>query len=71
MEEAIKKRGLKHEVDSLALKNKQYLTEIERQYKNVYLRDVSTHAELLVYDWTGGGEVEVVSTPMYVIHDEL
>lgn len=40
----------------------EFLTEIETQYKNKYLRDISTHAELLVYDWSGGGEAEVVST---------
>lgn len=59
VQEAIKRRGLKHENSSKAL-TCEYLTEIERQYKNSYLRDIATHAELLVYDWTGGGEVEVV-----------
>ncbi|XP_032523905.1 NADH dehydrogenase [ubiquinone] 1 alpha subcomplex subunit 10, mitochondrial [Danaus plexippus] len=57
--EAIKKRGLKHEVDGKAL-TPAFLTEMEHQYKNKYLRDIATHAELLVYDWTGGGDVEVV-----------
>lgn len=60
MQEAIKRRGLKHELEGKAL-TKPFLTEMERQYKNKYLRDISSHAELLVYDWTGGGEVEVVS----------
>lgn len=41
--------------------------EIERQYKNKYLRDISTHAELLVYDWTGGGDVEVVSVVYFIL----
>ncbi|XP_047506364.1 NADH dehydrogenase [ubiquinone] 1 alpha subcomplex subunit 10, mitochondrial [Pieris napi] len=59
VQEAIKKRGQKHEVCGKAL-TPAFLQEIERQYKNKYLRDISTHAELLVYDWTGGGEVEVV-----------
>ncbi|CAG4939207.1 unnamed protein product [Colias eurytheme] len=57
--EAVKKRGHKHEVEGKAL-TVPFLQEMERQYKNKYLRDISTHAELLVYDWTGGGEVEVV-----------
>ncbi|KPJ04189.1 PREDICTED: NADH dehydrogenase [ubiquinone] 1 alpha subcomplex subunit 10, mitochondrial [Papilio xuthus] len=57
--EAIKCRNLDHEVNGKAM-TAAYLTEVERQYKTKYLRDISTHAELLVYDWTGGGEVEVV-----------
>lgn len=56
---AIKDRNLKHEAPMRALSTP-FLTEMERQYKNKYLRDIATHAELLVYDWSGGGEVEVV-----------
>ncbi|XP_011554003.3 NADH dehydrogenase [ubiquinone] 1 alpha subcomplex subunit 10, mitochondrial [Plutella xylostella] len=56
---AIKARGHPHEVSGKAL-TPEFLTEMERLYKDKYLRDISTHAELLVYDWTGGGEVEVV-----------
>ncbi|XP_072948028.1 NADH dehydrogenase [ubiquinone] 1 alpha subcomplex subunit 10, mitochondrial [Epargyreus clarus] len=59
VQDAIKRRALPHEVQGKAL-TKEFLTEMERQYKNKYLRDISTHAELLVYDWTGGGDVEVV-----------
>lgn len=29
-------------------------------YKQKYLRDITTHAELLVYDWSNGGETEVI-----------
>lgn len=57
--ESIKRRGHKHEVGGKALTPK-FLTELEKQYKTKYLRDIATHAELLVYDWTGGGEIEVV-----------
>ncbi|XP_050356292.1 NADH dehydrogenase [ubiquinone] 1 alpha subcomplex subunit 10, mitochondrial [Nymphalis io] len=59
VQESIKKRALKHEIEGKAL-TKPFLTELEHQYKNKYLRDISTHAELLVYDWSGGGDVEVV-----------
>ncbi|XP_050671385.1 NADH dehydrogenase [ubiquinone] 1 alpha subcomplex subunit 10, mitochondrial [Leptidea sinapis] len=59
VQEAIISRGYKHEVEGKAL-TCEFIQEMERQYKNKYLRDISTHAELLVYDWTGGGEVEVV-----------
>ncbi|KAL0861288.1 hypothetical protein ABMA27_008849 [Loxostege sticticalis] len=56
---AIKARNLQHETSGKALTPK-FLMEMEKQYKSKYLRDISTHAELLVYDWSGGGEVEVV-----------
>lgn len=59
VQESVKRRALKHEITGKALTPK-FLTEVERQYKTNYLRDIATHAELLVYDWTGGGEVEVV-----------
>ncbi|XP_053617985.1 NADH dehydrogenase [ubiquinone] 1 alpha subcomplex subunit 10, mitochondrial [Plodia interpunctella] len=59
VQEKIKARNNDYEAKGKAL-SVPYLTEVERQYKNKYLRDISTHAELLVYDWTGGGEVEVV-----------
>lgn len=29
-------------------------------YKNNFLKDISAHAELLVYDWSNGGEIELV-----------
>ncbi|CAH0597200.1 unnamed protein product [Chrysodeixis includens] len=59
VQEAIKTRKHDHEVNGKAL-TPGFLTEMERQYKNKYLRDIATHAELLVYDWSGGGDVEVV-----------
>lgn len=59
VQEQIKKRGLEHEVKSKVFTTS-YLETIEEQYKHKYLRDISTHAELLVYDWSGGGETEVV-----------
>lgn len=33
---------------------------MERFYKQHFLKDISTHAELLVYDWSNYGETEVV-----------
>ncbi|KAI4463056.1 deoxynucleoside kinase [Holotrichia oblita] len=37
-----------------------YLTTMEKFYKQHYLKDISYSAELLVYDWTHEGEVEVI-----------
>lgn len=59
VQECIKSRKYEHEVSGKAL-TPEFLKEMEKQYKTKYLRDIATHAELLVYDWTGGGEVEVV-----------
>lgn len=33
---------------------------MEDVYKNDFLKDIGTHAELLVYDWSNGGEIELV-----------
>lgn len=33
---------------------------METFYKQEYLKDISIHAELLVYDWSSGGETEIV-----------
>lgn len=59
VKENIKKRNIAHEVKSTAFTD-QYLTDIEINYKQKYLKNISTHAELLVYDWSEGGETEVV-----------
>ncbi|MPC44709.1 NADH dehydrogenase [ubiquinone] 1 alpha subcomplex subunit 10, mitochondrial [Portunus trituberculatus] len=36
------------------------LAHMEHVYKQQYLKEISTHAELLIYDWTESGDVEVV-----------
>lgn len=59
VQQKISSRGHPHEKKSPALTTK-FLTEMERQYKNRYLRDISSHAELLIYDWSAGGDIEVV-----------
>lgn len=33
---------------------------MENVYKRSFLKDISTHAELLVYDWSNGGDTELV-----------
>lgn len=55
----IKKRNIDYEVNSKALTD-DYLKTFESIYKQQYLKDISNHAELLVYDWSNYGEVEVV-----------
>ncbi|KAL1506264.1 hypothetical protein ABEB36_005658 [Hypothenemus hampei] len=57
--ENIQKRNISYEIKSTAL-TEQYLQTIEQNYKQKYLKDISTHAELLVYDWTIEGDTEIV-----------
>lgn len=59
VKENISKRNIKYEVNAPALTD-QYLQDIETGYKQRYLKEISEHAELLVYDWTEAGEPEVV-----------
>lgn len=55
----IKKRNHEWEVKSPALTEK-FLTDMEVSFKQEYLKEISNHAELLIYDWSDGGDVEVV-----------
>lgn len=55
----IKERNIDYEVNSKALTDK-YLTDIDSIYKQKFLKEVNIASELLVYDWSSGGETEVV-----------
>ncbi|KAK9869964.1 hypothetical protein WA026_006061 [Henosepilachna vigintioctopunctata] len=59
VQENIQKRALSYEVKSPAL-TKEYLTEMEKHYKQNYLKEMSKHSALLIYDWSDGGDPEVV-----------
>lgn len=59
VKENIKKRNIDYELKSPAFSD-QYLQDIENGYKQKYLKEISTHAELLIYDWTEAGDPEVV-----------
>lgn len=55
----IEARNRPHEVDS-PVSTTQYLQTLEDVYKKDYLKTISEHAEVLVYDWSEKGETEVV-----------
>lgn len=55
----IVERNLPHERNSKALTD-EYLKTLEKFYKTKYLKEISNHAELLVYDWTEPGDTEIV-----------
>lgn len=59
VKDRIKKRGVDYESKSKVFTT-EYLTDMETVYKQQYLKDISQHAELLVYDWSDFGETEVV-----------
>uniref|UniRef100_A0A1L8EDU1 NADH dehydrogenase [ubiquinone] 1 alpha subcomplex subunit 10, mitochondrial n=1 Tax=Haematobia irritans TaxID=7368 RepID=A0A1L8EDU1_HAEIR len=59
VKQRIKERNNDYEVKSPVFTDA-YLRDMEHIYKQQYLKDIATHAELLIYDWTAGGETEVV-----------
>ncbi|RWS12011.1 NADH dehydrogenase [ubiquinone] 1 alpha subcomplex subunit 10-like protein [Dinothrombium tinctorium] len=40
--------------------NLEFLRTFEEQYKTLYLPEISRHAELLVYDWSNEGDMDLV-----------
>ncbi|KAJ9594867.1 hypothetical protein L9F63_013828, partial [Diploptera punctata] len=59
VQQRVKQRNLPYEVNSKVYST-EYLNTMEYFYKQRYLNEISTHAELLVYDWSEHGDVEVV-----------
>jgi NADH dehydrogenase (ubiquinone) 1 alpha subcomplex subunit 10 len=59
VKENLKKRNVDHEQKSTVF-TEQYINDMESFYKQRYLKEITQHAELLVYDWSNGGEPEVV-----------
>ncbi|XP_037935618.1 NADH dehydrogenase [ubiquinone] 1 alpha subcomplex subunit 10, mitochondrial [Teleopsis dalmanni] len=59
VKQRIKARNLDYEVNSKVFTD-DYLKDMEFYYKQHFLKKMSIHAELLIYDWTSGGESEVV-----------
>lgn len=60
MQQRIKARNQWGEANSPLFKDDKFLTTVEDIYKQEFLQDISSHAEILVYDWTNEGEVELV-----------
>ncbi|KAH8407208.1 hypothetical protein KR222_010499 [Zaprionus bogoriensis] len=59
VQKAIKARNIEDEAKSKVF-SEAYLRDLETLYKQQYLKDIAGHAELLIYDWSSGGETEVV-----------
>ncbi|KAK7086407.1 Ndufa10p [Halocaridina rubra] len=66
----IKKRNLPHEVNS-PVYTPEYLTNMETIYKQQYLKQMSNHARILVYDWSEEGDAEVVVEDIERVNFEL
>lgn len=58
--ENIKKRKISYEENSTVLTS-DYLSVMEKYYKQNYLKEMSRDSELLVYDWSNEGEVEIIT----------
>jgi len=67
----IKKRNIPNESKTV---NEKFLETLEESYKLKFLRDIETHSELLVYDWTEPGDTEVIVEDIeridFDVHDE-
>lgn len=59
LQEKIKKRGIPYEVNSKVLTS-EYLQDIENIYKLDYLKNITTHSHVLVYDWINEGDVNTI-----------
>ncbi|KAG1653422.1 NADH dehydrogenase [ubiquinone] 1 alpha subcomplex subunit 10, mitochondrial [Nymphon striatum] len=57
--ERIKRRATPHEVNTKVL-TLDYLKTLEHVYKTRYLKEMSVNSEILVYDWSEYGDVDVV-----------
>ncbi|XP_050533861.1 NADH dehydrogenase [ubiquinone] 1 alpha subcomplex subunit 10, mitochondrial [Daktulosphaira vitifoliae] len=57
--EQIKKRNQPNEVNSKAM-NAEYLECMEDQFKSKFLRDINLKSEVLVYDWSEGGDADII-----------
>jgi NADH dehydrogenase (ubiquinone) 1 alpha subcomplex subunit 10 len=55
----VKERKLPHEVNSKAM-NTKYLETLENELKYKFLRDSGKQSEVLVYDWSEGGDPEII-----------
>lgn len=59
VQENLQKRAIPYETNSKVFSDA-YLNTMETCYKQQFLKQISDHSELLVYDWSNGGDVEVV-----------
>lgn len=55
----VKERNRDYEKDSKILTDG-FLTSLEKHYKQEYLKEISKHSEILVYDWSVKGETEII-----------
>jgi len=56
----LKAGGNEWDKDSPVWNNTQYLNNIYNEYKKNFLRDMQEYSRVLVYDWSDGGDTEVV-----------
>jgi len=59
IQKKIAERNSPGEANSPVL-TEEYLKFLENSYKYAFLKDIGEHAELLVYDWTEGGDTEII-----------
>lgn len=66
LQDKIKQRGVPYEVNSKAF-TPGYLADLERLYKDRYLKELSHSSHLLIYDWSKEGVLEDVVEDIEVL----
>ncbi|XP_043481714.1 NADH dehydrogenase [ubiquinone] 1 alpha subcomplex subunit 10, mitochondrial [Leptopilina heterotoma] len=66
----IKKRNAPGEKDSKVL-NEKFLTDLEHNYKYNFLKNMSEHANILIYDYSNGGDFEVIVEDIEALDFEI
>lgn len=59
VQQRIQERNYPHEANS-PVYTTEFLSYMDQIYKQQYLKEISVHAELLIYDWSEKGDPEVV-----------
>jgi len=59
IQKKIKERNNPGEANSPVL-SEEYLKFLEQSYKYGFLKEIGGHAEMLVYDWSEGGDTEII-----------
>lgn len=57
LQQRIKERKIAGESETMS---DEYLKNVDYFYKQQYLKEISASSELLVYDWSNGGETEII-----------
>jgi len=67
----IQNRGNEWDKDSPVWSNKRYLSDIYNELKRNFLKQQQIHSRVLVYDWSEGGDIEIVIEDIEALNFDL